>query len=138
MRISKLVTQLFVVFLLTAVMPARAEQGVDVFKDALGKLLQQNADETSSKNVPTNKRQMQLSFAPLVKLVAPSVVNVYAAKKAVRRSPFAAIRFLNGFLENVAPKVVANAINLPSALVLLWRPSALSSPIITSSKGPIK
>ena len=105
MRISKLVIQLFIVLLMTAIVPARAEQGIDdVFKDALGKLLQQNTENTSSKNVPTNKVQMQLSFAPLVKQVAPSVVNVYAEKKAIRRSPFAGDPFFERFFGSRGPR----------------------------------
>ena len=105
MRISKIVIQLFIVFSLTAIVPARAEQGIDdVFKDALGKLLQQNTEGKRQKSVPANKGQMQLSFAPLVKQVAPSVVNVYATKKAVRRSPFAGDPFFERFFGNRGPR----------------------------------
>lgn len=41
--------------------------------------------------VPENSAQIKLSFAPLVKEVAPAVVNVYASRKVVQRqrvSPF--------------------------------------------------
>ncbi|MEP3047666.1 MAG: DegQ family serine endoprotease [Roseibium sp.] len=41
--------------------------------------------------VPQNQSQLKLSFAPVVKEVAPAVVNVYASRKVVqrqRRSPF--------------------------------------------------
>ncbi len=40
--------------------------------------------------VPQSKAEMQLSFSPLVKEVAPAVVNVYATRKVVtqQRSPF--------------------------------------------------
>lgn len=105
MRLSKIVIQLFIVFLLMAIVPVRAQQDAgDVFKDALGKLLQQNAENRLPKSVPANKGQMQLSFAPLVKQVAPSVVNVYAEKKAVRRSPFAGDPFFERFFGNRGPK----------------------------------
>jgi len=41
--------------------------------------------------VPQNEAQIKLSFAPIVKTVAPAVVNVYASRKVVQRqqvSPF--------------------------------------------------
>jgi len=41
--------------------------------------------------VPQNETQIKLSFAPIVKKVAPAVVNVYASRKVVQRrqvSPF--------------------------------------------------
>lgn len=50
--------------------------------------------ETAQANqrlVPESVAQMQLSFAPLVKDVAPAVVNVYASRKVIQRqrtSPF--------------------------------------------------
>lgn len=47
--------------------------------------------------VPTTKTEIQLSFAPLVKQVAPSVVNVYAARKPQQRSPFAGDPFFERF-----------------------------------------
>ncbi|RYG69494.1 serine protease, partial [bacterium] len=39
--------------------------------------------------VPRDASEIKLSFAPLVKTSAPAVVNVYAARKLVARSPFA-------------------------------------------------
>ena len=47
--------------------------------------------------VPTSQVEIQLSFAPLVKQVAPSVVNVYAARKPRQRSPFAGDPFFERF-----------------------------------------
>ena len=47
--------------------------------------------------VPTSQVEIQLSFAPLVKQVAPSVVNVYAARKPKQRSPFAGDPFFERF-----------------------------------------
>jgi Do/DeqQ family serine protease len=41
-----------------------------------------------SRRVPFGLAEMQLSFAPLVKAAAPSVVNVYAARVVKRQSPF--------------------------------------------------
>ena len=34
----------------------------------------------SEKRVPANKLELSLSFAPLIKLVAPSVVNIYTRR----------------------------------------------------------
>lgn len=47
--------------------------------------------------VPTSQTEIQLSFAPLVKQVAPSVVNVYAARKPRQRTPFAGDPFFERF-----------------------------------------
>jgi len=48
--------------------------------------------------VPESQSQIQLSFAPLVKQVAPSVVNVYAERRArQQRSPFAGDPFFERF-----------------------------------------
>lgn len=47
--------------------------------------------------VPSSQSEIQLSFAPLVKQVAPSVVNVYAARKARQTSPFAGDPFFERF-----------------------------------------
>lgn len=47
--------------------------------------------------VPANRTEIQLSFAPLVKQVAPSVVNVYAARKPKQQSPFAGDPFFERF-----------------------------------------
>ncbi len=41
-----------------------------------------------SRRVPFGQQEMQLSFAPLVRAAAPSVVNVYAARVVKRPSPF--------------------------------------------------
>lgn len=47
--------------------------------------------------VPNSRAEIQLSFAPLVSQVAPSVVNVYAARKSVRTSPFSGDPFFERF-----------------------------------------
>ncbi len=47
--------------------------------------------------VPENPIVQQYSFAPLVKIVAPAVVNVYAARKTKRRSPFEGDPFFERF-----------------------------------------
>lgn len=47
--------------------------------------------------VPSGRAEIQLTFAPLVKQVAPSVVNVYAARKPRQQSPFAGDPFFERF-----------------------------------------
>ena len=52
----------------------------------------------TSREVPSSLSQTQLSFAPLVNVVRPSVVNVYAARVVQqRRSPFAGDPFFEQF-----------------------------------------
>ncbi len=66
---------------------ADAEQGA-VLRGAVGDVRQ----------VPQNKPQILYSFAPLVRQVSPSVVNVYAARQVrQRRSPFAGDPFFERF-----------------------------------------
>ncbi|MCB1450473.1 MAG: DegQ family serine endoprotease [Nitratireductor sp.] len=92
--------------------PARAEYGVDdMFKDAIGKLLngdksQQGDDRNANRQggekreqvrVPASRAEVQLSFAPVVKKVAHSVVNVYAARRQTQRSPFEGDPFFERF-----------------------------------------
>ncbi len=59
--------------------------------------------------VPTSARDLKLSYAPVVKRSAPSVVNIYAKKiLAVRRNPFANDPFFSDFFQNFgapAPQV---------------------------------
>ncbi|NKB52996.1 MAG: Do family serine endopeptidase [Rhizobiaceae bacterium] len=48
--------------------------------------------------VPENREQIKFSYAPLVKSIAPAVVNVYAARQVQqRRSPFAGDPFFERF-----------------------------------------
>ena len=46
--------------------------------------------------VPTSQQEIRLTFAPVVKRVAPAVVNIYAARKVVVRSPLFADPFAFG------------------------------------------
>ncbi len=53
---------------------------------------------SDGRQVPDNASQIRYSFAPLVKQVSPSVVNVYAARQVrQRRSPFAGDPFFERF-----------------------------------------
>lgn len=62
----------------------------------LRELLKPNKENETA--VPLSRAQVQLSFAPLVKSVAPSVVNVYAARRqTTQRSPFAGDPFFERF-----------------------------------------
>jgi Do/DeqQ family serine protease len=47
--------------------------------------------------IPQSRDQIQLSFAPLVRQTAPSVVNVYASRMVQSRSPFAGDPFFERF-----------------------------------------
>ncbi|MCF6322219.1 MAG: DegQ family serine endoprotease [Rhizobiaceae bacterium] len=47
--------------------------------------------------LPESETQITLSFAPLVKRIAPAVVNVYASQKVVQRSPFQGDPFFERF-----------------------------------------
>lgn len=47
--------------------------------------------------VPTSGQQVFLSYAPLVKKIAPAVVNVYASQKVAVRSPFDGDPFFERF-----------------------------------------
>ena len=72
--------------LLVSAQPALAD---NAFEKALEKLLgNQSSRNEDEIRVPENQAEIQLSFAPLVRKVSQSVVNVYAARKAVQ-SPFA-------------------------------------------------
>jgi Do/DeqQ family serine protease len=55
------------------------------------------AAEPGGKRVPFGRQDMQLSFAPLVKLTAPAVVNVYASATVAQQSPFAGDPFFERF-----------------------------------------
>lgn len=64
----------------------------------------QDAPATPQKQIPLNRADMQLSFAPLVKETTPAVVNVYAARQVQARSPFAGDPFLNNSSDDSSVK----------------------------------
>ncbi len=78
-----------------AVAPVAAETSEQVLEQAIEKVLQER--DAMAKRVPQDQAQIQLSFAPLVKQVSDSVVNVYAERRVVRRSPFAGDPFFERF-----------------------------------------
>ncbi|MCP4183938.1 MAG: DegQ family serine endoprotease [Hyphomicrobiales bacterium] len=52
---------------------------------------------SAKSRLPESEFDITLSFAPLVKRISPAVVNVYASKKVVQRSPFAGDPFFERF-----------------------------------------
>jgi Do/DeqQ family serine protease len=53
--------------------------------------------------VPTSREAIKLSFAPIVKRVAPAVVNVYATSRVQVRSPFEGDPFFERFFGEGSP-----------------------------------
>ncbi len=80
--------------------PAFAQQS-GVLEQTLDKLLGNQNSSTGTGNamrVPESEAEIKLSFAPLVRKVSQSVVNVYAARKPKRQaSPFAGDPFFERF-----------------------------------------
>jgi Do/DeqQ family serine protease len=66
----------------------------------------------ASKRVPFGRAEMQLSFAPLVRSAAPSVVNVYTARIVKRQSPFFDDPFFGQFFgdEQQPPQRMQNSL----------------------------
>ncbi|MGI9352350.1 MAG: Do family serine endopeptidase [Rhizobiaceae bacterium] len=94
----------FLVMLLSIVLlvaPAGAQDSSGAFKQALDKLLAKNGQLIGNSDneirVPDSEAEIKLSFAPLVRKVSQSVVNVYAARRAVPSSPFAGDPFFERF-----------------------------------------
>src|SRR5580693_9344590 len=56
-----------------------------------------SAQNAVDRQVPTSMGQLQLSFAPVVKRVAPAVVNVYASHVVANNNPFMADPFFRQF-----------------------------------------
>jgi Do/DeqQ family serine protease len=93
-------TALLVLCLL--VLPLQAEEQNSAFSKLLKGLsgnTQSSATNTAlQRRVPFSQGEVQLSFAPLVKQTAPSVVNVYAERMAQQRqSPFEGDPFFEQF-----------------------------------------
>jgi len=101
MTLKKLVGLIAGLVLLSSlIVGAVAQESGNVFEQTLEKLLRKSSegDTTQQVRVPENQAEVQLSFAPLVKRVAPSVVNVYAERRAARNtSPFAGDPFFERF-----------------------------------------
>ncbi|MFT4792061.1 MAG: Do/DeqQ family serine protease [Paracoccaceae bacterium] len=69
--------------------------------------------------VPGSRAEISLSFAPVVKAAAPSVVNIYARKIVERRaSPFAGDPFFERFFRGVMPKTRQMENSLGSGVIV--------------------
>jgi Do/DeqQ family serine protease len=62
------------------------------------------------RQVPTSAAQLELSFAPIVKRVAPAVVNVYAARIVANNNPFLADPFFRQFFGGMPREQVERAL----------------------------
>lgn len=137
----------FVVRVLTAlallsalVSPGHAEEtGGSIFRDALGKLMGTKepngtvkGDNTQtapanvevSPQVPASAEEIRLSFSPVVKKVADSVVNVYGVRRQREaRSPFAGDPFFERFFGQMPERRKGN--------------SSLGSGVVASADGII-
>ena len=84
---------------------AQRRQRLLVTLVCVGALLVANSAVAQTKAVPTSREQVALSFAPLVKRVAPAVVNVFSRKtvRDVPRSPFFDDPFFKRFFGNEFP-----------------------------------
>ncbi|MEM7289210.1 MAG: Do family serine endopeptidase [Pseudomonadota bacterium] len=80
----------------------------DIFDRAIEQLLRRgdkSAENTRpALRVPASRAEIQLSFAPLVNEVSDSVVNVYAARRPSRNSPFAGDPFFERFFGRARPR----------------------------------
>ncbi|HEY4200027.1 MAG TPA: DegQ family serine endoprotease [Devosiaceae bacterium] len=63
----------------------------------------QVAAPSPERQIPDSQQQVQLSFAPVVKAVTPSVVNVYATTVTKTQSPFANDPFFQRFFRGGTP-----------------------------------
>lgn len=73
----------------------------------------------SETRVPKSQTEITLSFAPLVRMAAPAVVNIYAKRVvAARRSPFAGDPFFEDFFRNFAPEQPRVQNSLGSGVIL--------------------
>jgi Do/DeqQ family serine protease len=62
------------------------------------------------RQVPNSVRQLELSFAPIVKRVAPAVVNVYAARVVENNNPFLTDPFFRQFFGTVPREQVERSL----------------------------
>ena len=99
MKTTKFQIGFFLVFIASLISTAHAENSLDkIFKGVIAEFSQSERGASATKRVvPQNQLVQQYSFAPLVKQVAPAVVNVYAARKIKKRSPFEGDPFFERF-----------------------------------------
>ncbi|MDI7865155.1 DegQ family serine endoprotease [Rhizobiaceae bacterium n13] len=85
---------------------------------ALAIALPQFAHAQTARTVPQSQIEMQLSFAPLVKKTAGSVVNVYAERMVERRNPFAGDPFFEQFFGQQMPNRTQKQSSLGSGVIV--------------------
>jgi Do/DeqQ family serine protease len=76
------------------------------------------SEAQTAKTVPQSQMEMQLSFAPLVKQTAGSVVNVYAEKTVRTQSPFAGDPFFEQFFGQQMPNRTEKQSSLGSGVIV--------------------
>ncbi len=89
--------------------PAAEKQPDPGLKDVLTDLLESMEEPPPppappGRRLPFGRTEIQLSFAPLVKDVAPAVVNVYASQQVKARSPFEGDPFFERFFGGGQPR----------------------------------
>ncbi len=80
-------------------------------------LLPQASVAETARQLPQNQAEVLLSFAPLVKQTAPSVVNVYAERMVRRRTIFEDDPFFSQFFGNRAPGRTEKQSSLGSGVI---------------------
>ncbi len=80
-------------------------------------LLPQTSLAETARQLPQSQADMLLSFAPLVKQTAPSVVNVYAERMVRRRTIFEDDPFFSQFFGNRAPGRTEKQSSLGSGVI---------------------
>ncbi|MEX3008879.1 DegQ family serine endoprotease [Hoeflea sp. TYP-13] len=87
-----------------------------VISEILGK---SKSDGDAVKRIaPQSKAALQYSYAPLVKLAAPAVVNVYAERMVRQRSPFAGDPFFERFFGQRTPGRSQRQTSLGSGVIV--------------------
>ena len=95
--------------------PATDKQVEPGLKDVLTDMLQSMEEPPPppappGRRLPFGRTELQLSFAPLVKDVAPAVVNVYASRQVKARSPFEGDPFFERFFGGGGPPRARSAL----------------------------
>lgn len=77
--------------------------------------------QVQEKEVPRTREEMVLSFAPVIKKVAPAVVNIYAtshARGSYPKSPFMQDPFFRQFFDYLYPDITSEQSSLGSGVIV--------------------
>ena len=74
--------------------------------------------DAQPRQAPGSRTDMMMSFSPLVKQTAPAVVNVYADRTVVRRSPFDGDPFFEQFFGRSLPNRTEKQSSLGSGVIV--------------------